>query len=175
MPFETLLSDLPDWTQVDIGTDFFVGNCISAETAEVTGTARVDQAESWRLLGCFEGAGMLADIGQEDHARIWYQPVAGSVAGGAWFATVSIEEICSVEGRVLPYHCIVSNGYNRGVLEFAEDLLTVALRHHWKGDVRLDPRAVGTNGTGANSGAGTGLNKIGYSDDAYVLTVTSSS
>jgi len=86
---------------------------------------------------------------------------------------VSIEELCFVDGR--PYHCIVSNGYDEGALEFAEALRTAALLHHWIPTLRLDPRAAGTNGAGANSGTRTGLNDVGYSGNFLVLTVTSGS
>ena len=51
--------------------------CISSEQADVTGAGYVPQHVAWRLGGCVQGNG-LSLTGDEDHARIWNQPLKGS-------------------------------------------------------------------------------------------------
>src|ERR1700678_1579027 len=63
--------------------------CISSEMADVTGNDYVPQHVAWRLGGCLEGND-LSLSGNEDHVRIWNQPVPGSKYG-AWFIAASYE------------------------------------------------------------------------------------
>jgi hypothetical protein len=72
-------------------------------------------------------------------------------------------------------HCIQPNGYNEGADQFVSDIIVAAHRHGWTVTTRLDPRAAGTRGLGVNYGPGTGLDRIAYSDNVEVVTVTAGS
>lgn len=182
VPFATVLKDLSDWDQVPTGTlETTPKGCMSEETADVTGTAQVGQQQSWRLTtklfghrlsGCDGGAKLLALAGVENHVRIWNQPITGSTVGGAWFVTASLEKACAIRHYPYAWHCIVSNGYNEGADQFVSDIIVAAHQQGWTVTTRLDYRASGTGGLGANPGPGTGLDGTAYSGNVEVVTVT---
>jgi hypothetical protein len=171
VPLATILGGLlPPWESVSIGTPFTKPHgCMSEETADVTGGTQVPQAQSWRLQGC-AGGNILALAGLENHIRIWNQPLPGSAAG-AWFITASLEHTCFTP----PFHCIDEDGYNDGAIKFVAAIISAGRHHGWTVKTRPDPRVSGSGGTGADSGAGTGLNSITYSGDVEVVTVTTGS
>ena len=91
----TILKHLKDWELVGIGTgieDGLEGKCISPETADVTGRGTVDQQQSWRKGGC-GGGNVSSYSGDENHVRIWNQPLRGT-SSGAYFITASFETLC---------------------------------------------------------------------------------
>jgi hypothetical protein len=146
---------------------------------------RVGQEQSWRLSfslfghrlsGCDAGGVILAALKVEKHIRIWNQPVPGSTAG-AWFVAASLERGCviSVAHRLLPllWHCIQPNGYNEGADQFVSDIIAAGRSHGWAVTTRLESRASGTGGLGADDGHGTGLDGVTYSGNVEVVTVTS--
>jgi virginiamycin B lyase len=110
-------AELGDWASVypavfdQDGVHF---ECISPESANVASHGYVTQQRSWRLVNiplaplpsdlkiCYY-ANKLSFTGDENHARIWNQPVPGSQYG-AWFITASYETACaSVNGRLEPF------------------------------------------------------------------------
>ena len=120
-------------------------------------------------------------VGLENHIRIWNQPVQGSTTG-AWFITASFEYTCIVPPSppITKYptlwHCVdYPNGYNNGASNFVAKIQQAAQRNHWGLEVVFDTRAPGSGGAGLHSGAGTGLNGVAYSDNVYVVTVTTGS
>jgi hypothetical protein len=176
VPLATILSSLPNWKQVTTGTpDTTPRGCLSEETADVTGGARVGQYQSWRLGGC-AGGNALAIIGLENHIRIWSQPLPGSTAGEAWFITASLEHDCVIFTKKPPYahgwHCIDVNGYNEGASKFVENIMSAAARNGWVVTTRSDSRAQRTDGAGDHSGSGEGLNDVLYNSNVEVVTVT---
>ncbi len=183
VPFATVLDALPDWAKVFTGAPPL--GCLSEEDADVTGTGAVGQDQSWRqsrlpgpILGCLGGV-RAAEKGVEDHARIWSQPLPNSSAT-AWFITASVERECKItvvdpgtgEKSKKLWHCIQPHGYNNGADELAFDIVNTARHNGWTVTTRLDTRAPGTSGSGANSGPGTGLNGITYSGTVEVITIT---
>jgi hypothetical protein len=93
----------------------------------VTGTAYVDQQQSWRLGG-FTGIGLLTCglgnylslDGTENHARIWHQLVTGTEFG-AWFISASYETACVyIKGTMRP----LDNYGVRQIYEFYKEGLT---------------------------------------------------
>jgi hypothetical protein len=161
--------------------------CISSEMADVTGNGYVPQHVAWRLGGCVEGND-LSLSGNEDHVRIWNQPVPGSKYG-AWFIAASYETMCLVHNGVLQtassdeayaalhpsaaYHCVDGgpgsihtahpDGYNDGAAAFTAAIVTAAKSRGWQ----VSQRTV-TVPRGASSGEGG----VPFSRAVYVVTVT---
>lgn len=131
-----------EWLRVGTGTGLLdapiSGACISAETATVSpdGRGTIPQIESLRVDGC---AG-IAEWG-ENHARMWIQ-----TSSGAAFFAVSREEPCLLGVR--PWHCIESDGYNRGRDELVDDLKKAGENQGWAVDCKdvERPSGVGLNG-----------------------------
>lgn len=162
--------------------------CISSETADVTGSGYVPQHVAWRLGGCVEGNN-LSLSGNEDHVRIWNQPVAGSKYG-AWFIAASYETMCLVKNGKLQtadsdktyaalhpdaaYHCVDggpgsittahADGYNDAAEDFSSAIVTAAKGKGWQ----VSERTV-TVARKASSGEGG----VPFSPAVYVLTVLS--
>ncbi|MGH3206676.1 MAG: hypothetical protein ACRDNO_02820 [Trebonia sp.] len=161
--------------------------CISSEQADVTGGGYVPQHVAWRLGGCVDGNG-LSLAGNEDHVRIWNQPVPGS-AYGAWFVAASYETLCLVKNGVLrtastdkvyaalhpsaAYHCVDGgpgsvhtahpDGYNDAAADFAAAVVAAARSHGW----HVSQRTVAVP-RGASAGEGS----VPFGATACVLTVT---
>jgi hypothetical protein len=161
--------------------------CISSEMADVTGHGYVAQQVAWRLGGCLEG-NELSLSGNEDHVRIWNQPVAGS-KDGAWFVAASYETMCLVRnGQLQPasahkvyaalhpgsvYHCVDggpgsshaphADGYDDAAADFAAAVITAGHGRGWQ----VSERTIAVK-RGAGSGEGT----VPFNDTVYVLTVT---
>lgn len=162
--------------------------CISSETADVTGSGYVPQHVAWRLGGCVEGNN-LSLSGNEDHVRIWNQPVAGSKYG-AWFIAASYETMCLVKNGKLQaadsdktyaalhpdaaYHCVDGgpgsittahpDGYNDAAKDFSSAIVAAAKGKGWQ----VSERTV-TVARKASSGEGG----VPFSPTVYVLTVLS--
>jgi hypothetical protein len=183
---------LANWETVSTATTVsIVGihlKCISSETADVTGQGYVAQHVAWRLGGCTHG-NELSLSGNEDHVRIWNQPVAGSKYG-AWFIAASYETMCLVDGGKLTtaaahkiyaalhpgkaYHCVDggpgsiatthSDGYNDAAKDFAAAVVTAAKIKGWQ----VADRAITVPRKNAAGEGGVPFNRT-----AYVLTVTS--
>jgi hypothetical protein len=126
--------------------------------------------------------------GDEDHARIWNQPVAGSKYG-AWFIAASYETMCLVrDGRLQPasankvyaalhpgsvYHCVDGgpgsfhtahpDGYDDAATDMSAAIVTAAKSHGWQASERTV-----TVQRRARSGEGG----VPFNDTVYVLTVT---
>jgi hypothetical protein len=161
--------------------------CISSEMAEVAAGGYVPQHVAWRLGGCVAGND-LSLTGNEDHVRIWNQPVPGS-RYGAWFIAASYETMCLVKNGVLQtastdklyaalhpgaaYHCVDGgpgsihtahpDGYNDAAADFAAAVGAAARSRGW----HVSQRTV-TVPRGARSGEGG----VPFGPAAYVLTVT---
>jgi hypothetical protein len=161
--------------------------CISSEQADVAGGGYVPQSVAWRLGGCVDGNG-LSLTGDEDHVRIWNQPVPGS-AHGAWFVAASYETLCLVKNGVLrtastdklyaalhpadAYHCVDGgpgsihtahpDGYNDAAADFAAAAVAAARSRGW----HVSQRTV-TVPRGASAGEGG----VPFGRTADVLTVT---
>ena len=161
--------------------------CISSEMADVTGSGYVPQHVAWRLGGCVAGNDLSLG-GNEDHVRIWNQPVPGSKYG-AWFIAASYETMCLVHNGVLQtassdeayaalhpsaaYHCVDGgpgsihtahpDGYNDAAADFAAAIRAAAKSHGWK----VSQRTV-TVPRGASSGEGG----VPFSRAVDVVTVT---
>ena len=160
-------------------------HCLSAEMANVTGTSVVQQ-ESWRL-GAAHGSCPLGNIlslsGNENHARIWDQPMPGTAGRTAWFISASYETLCvQKDGIMVPvldnkkyaaahplliWHCIDgsqgsfdTDGYNRGAMDFVDAIQAGASRMGWNVTVRTDP-----------SFAGTGEGGVPFNGTVSVVTV----
>ncbi|HET9082052.1 MAG TPA: hypothetical protein VFO01_16270 [Trebonia sp.] len=161
--------------------------CISSERADVTGNRYVPQYVAWRFGGCLEGND-LSLSGNEDHVRIWNQPVPGSKYG-AWFVAASYETMCLVNnGRLqtassavafavlhpgAAYHCVDGgpgsiavahpDGYDDAARNFTAAVVTAAKSRGWQ----VSQRTV----TAARS-ASAGEGGVPFSPTVYVLTVT---
>jgi hypothetical protein len=161
--------------------------CISSEMADVTGNDYVPQHVAWRLGGCVAGND-LSLTGNEDHVRIWNQPVPGSKYG-AWFFAASYETMCLVRNGVLQtassdkayavlhpsaaYHCVDGgpgsihtthpDGYNDAATAVTAAIVTAAKSRGWQ----VSQRTV-TVSRGKSSGEGG----VPFSSAVYVLTVT---
>jgi hypothetical protein len=162
--------------------------CISSEMANVAGTGYVAQSQAWRLGGCLDGND-LSLTGDEDHVRIWNQPVPGS-KNGAWFVAASYETMCLVRDGKLQtastskvyaalhsgdvYHCVDGgpgtfhsahpDGYDDAAADFSAAILAAAKSHGWQASQRTV-----TVTRGASSGEGG----VPFNDTVRVLTVTS--
>jgi hypothetical protein len=149
--------------------------------------ARVNHA--WRLKGCY-GGNKLSFTGDENHVRIWHQPVPGS-ADGAWFVTASYEMACvAIHGKLKPfqapdgshrihlsfYHCVDGgpgsyhakhpNGYDDGAEDFAADVARAARSQGWGFSQRDTTRP-------NIPGKDTDEDGVKFNNKVYVLTVTS--
>jgi hypothetical protein len=183
---------LPDWETVSTATTVsIVGihlKCISSEMADVTGRGYVAQHVAWRLGGCTHG-NELSLSGNEDHVRIWNQPVSGSKYG-AWFLAASYETMCLVDGGQLTtadahkvyaalhpgkaYHCVDGgpgsiatahpDGYNDAAMAFAAAVVAAAKAKGWQ----VSEQAIAVPRKNA-----TGEGAVPFNSTAYVLTVTS--
>jgi hypothetical protein len=161
--------------------------CISSETADVTGSGYVPQHVAWRLGGCLDG-NELSLTGDEDHVRIWNQPVAGSKYG-AWFIAASYETMCLVRNGQLQtasankayaalhpgsaYHCVDGgpgtfhaahpDGYDDAAQDFAAAVVTAAKSRGWQASERI---------VTVRRSAGAGEGGVPFDDTVCVLTVT---
>lgn len=187
---EHIREGLGDWGEVS-------PSCLSAEKAKVTGSSAVNQQQSWRLEGssfpfsliaaCVQG-NILSLSGDENHARIWNQPIQGT--SGAWFISASYETACVDDGGTmvpardfslaklalykalgLAWHCIDgsqgsigTDGYNRGAQDLVSDIQAAAATHKWNVDVQTIQTPAGT-GEGHD---GTG---VPFDGTVYVVTV----
>jgi hypothetical protein len=182
---------LGQWKTVSTATTVNIAGihlkCISSEMADVTGNDYVPQHVAWRLGGCLEGND-LSLSGNEDHVRIWNQPVPGSKYG-AWFIAASYETLCLVHNGVLQtatsdkayavlhpgaaYHCVDGgpgsihtahpDGYNDAAAAFTAAVVTAAKSRGWQVSQRTItvPRR-----------AGSGEGGVPFNPAVYVLTVT---
>jgi hypothetical protein len=188
VPLSDIEDAMPDWSTVTSGYVGFHGipvRCISPEAADVTGGGFVRQDQAWRLEGC-AGGNYLSLSGLEDHVRIWNQPVAGS-RYGAWFITASNETMCvSADGKLEPFrtrngeyrlrnvfslfHCVDgglgsfgASGYGNGAATFVRYI--AAAREGWHFTDTIITRPAG--------GPDAGEDNVPFSDNVYVVTVTS--
>jgi hypothetical protein len=182
---------LADWDTVATTSTVSVSGihikCISPENANVTGQGFRAQEVAWRLGGCVHG-NALSLTGNEDHVRIWNQPVTGSKYG-AWFITASYETLCLVKNGKLvtastdtklaathpagDYHCVDGgpgsfrtlhpDGYEDGAKTFVADISAAAAGQGWQVS-----RRIVTVKRGEQAGEGG----VPFNDDVYVLTVT---
>jgi hypothetical protein len=182
---------LGQWKTVSTATTVNVTGihlkCISSEQADVAGGGYVPQNVAWRLGGCVDGND-LSLAGNEDHVRIWNQPVPGSQYG-AWFIAASYETLCLVKNGVLQtastdklyaalhpsaaYHCVDGgpgsihtahpDGYNDAGADFAAAVVAAARSRGW--DVSQRTVAVAR-------GASAGEGGVPFGPTADVLAVT---
>ncbi|MGD0700355.1 MAG: hypothetical protein ABSA02_10775 [Trebonia sp.] len=180
-----------DWLTVSTKTTVSLTGihimCISSEEADVTGHGYVPQNQAWRLGGCVAG-NALSLAGDEDHARLWNQPVQGS-EDGAWFVAASYETLCLVSGGKLEtaskdaayaalhpdktYHCVDGgpgsfdtkhpDGYTDGAATFVAAIASAAKSKGWHFS-----QQVITVKRGADSGEGG----VPFDRNVHVLTVT---
>ena len=148
-----------DWLTVSTKTTVSLTGlhilCISSEQADVTGHGYGPQNQAWRLGGCV-GGNTLSLAGDEDHARLWNQPVTGS-KDGAWFVAASYETLCLVKDGKLEtaskdaayaalhpgktYHCVDGgpgsfdtkhpDGYSGGAATFVAAIAAAAKAKGW--------------------------------------------
>jgi hypothetical protein len=182
---------LGGWKTVSTATTVSVTGihikCISPENADVTGGGYAPQNVAWRLGGCVEGND-LSISGNEDHVRLWRQPVPGS-RNGAWFIAASYETMCVVRNGKLQtaaanrawtalhpasaYHCVDGgpgsitakhqDGYNDAARDFAAAILTAAKDKGWHAGKR-------TVSVSRRASAGEG--GAPFDRTVYVVTVT---
>jgi hypothetical protein len=182
---------LGKWKTVSTETEINLAGihlkCISSEQADVAGSRYVPQSFAWRLGGCVDG-NELSLSGDEDHVRIWNQPVPGS-KDGAWFMAASYETMCLVRnGRLQTasanklyaalhsssvYHCVDGgpgsfhtahpDGYDDAATDLSAAIVAAAKAHGWQASQRTV-----TVRRGASSGEGG----VPFNDTVYVLTVT---
>jgi hypothetical protein len=187
----TIQKAMTDWDTVSTATSVTLSGihlkCISSENANVTGQDFLPQTVAWRLGGCVHG-NELSLTGNEDHVRIWNQPVAGST-GGAWFIAASYETMCLVKNGKLvtastdkgyaalhpsgDYHCVDGgpgtfhalhpDGYEDGAATFVAAIETAAKAKGWQ----VSERTI-TVSRGAHAGEGG----VPFNDDVDVLTIT---
>jgi hypothetical protein len=161
--------------------------CISSETADVTGNGYLPQHVAWRLGGCI-GGNDLSLSGEEDHVRIWNQPVPGSTYG-AWFIAASYETMCLVKNGQLvtaasdegyaalhpgaAYHCVDggpgsitarhSDGYTDAGRDFAAAVVAAARGQGWQ---------VSEQTVSVPRRAAAGEGGVPFGPAVYVLTLT---
>jgi len=185
---------LDDWQVVSSGKESDTRGvevkCISPEKANVAGRGFVTQALAWRLDGC-AGGNIQSLSGNENHVRIWGQPVVGSKYG-AWFISASYETMCvNYKGKLKPvadeiaysvthpgqvYHCIDGgpgtyhakhpNGYTDGGKDFAAEIVAAARVQGWSVSERVVTRAVAAHDN-------VGMDGVTFNGKVYLLTVTS--
>lgn len=191
VPLAQIQQALGDWRTVTTTTTVSVAGihlrCISAEQANVTGSGYQVMRQAWRLGGCLHG-NELSISGNEDHVRLWNQPVAGSKYG-AWFAAASYETMCIVKDGQLTtasahktwtalhpgaaYHCVDGgpgtfhaahpDGYDDAARDFAAAIAAAGKARGWRVSQRLDTAA-----RGGHAGEGG----VPFSAAVYVVTVT---
>jgi hypothetical protein len=182
---------LGDWKTVSTGTTVSVTGihikCISSEKADVTGGGYVPQHVAWRLGGCVDGND-LSISGNEDHVRIWSQPVPGG-KHVAWFIAASYETMCVVRNGKLQtaaankawtalhpasaYHCVDggpgsitakhADGYNDAARDFAAAILAAAKSQGWHASQRL---------VTVTRRASAGEGGVSFDGTVFVVTVT---
>ncbi len=182
---------LVNWKTVSTGTKVSVTGirikCISAESADVTGGAYRPQNVAWRLGGCVAGND-LSLRGDEDHVRIWNQPVPASKSG-AWFIAASYETMCVVRNGKLQtaaanrtwtalhpasaYHCVDGgpgsitakhqDGYADAARDFAAAIVAVADGQGWHASQRT---------VSVNRGASAGEGGVPFDGTLFIVTVT---
>jgi hypothetical protein len=161
--------------------------CISSELADVAGGGYRPQHVAWRLGGCADG-NELSVTGNEDHVRIWNQPVAGS-RDGAWFIAASYETMCvDRDGTLEPasdhpayaalhpgstYHCVDGgpgslhtrhpDGYDDAAADFSAAIVAAARGHGWQ---------VSTRTVTVARKASAGEGGVPFGSAVYVVTVT---
>jgi hypothetical protein len=161
--------------------------CISSELADVAGGGYQPQHVAWRLGGCIDGNDRSLS-GNEDHVRIWNQPVPGSEYG-AWFIAASYETMCLVKNGKLEtaatdkayaalhssaaYHCVDGgpgsitakhpDGYTDAAHDFAAAVVAAAKGKGWQ----VSERTVNV-ARGATAGEGG----VPFGPAVYVLTLT---
>jgi hypothetical protein len=180
-----------DWhtvsTQTSVSLSGIHLKCISSEEADVTGGGYVPQNQAWRLGGCV-GGNALSIVGNEDHARLWNQPVKGS-KDGAWFVAASYETLCLVKDGKLEtaskdevyaalhpskaYHCVDGgpgsvdtqhpDGYSGGAATFVAAIASAAKAKGWHFSQQMI-----TVSRDADAGEGG----VPFNGDVYVITVT---
>jgi hypothetical protein len=190
VPLTDIQQALGNWKTVTPTTTVSVAGirlkCISAEQANVTGRGYQDMRQAWRLGGCLHG-NELSLSGNEDHARFWSQPVAGSKYG-AWFVAASYETMCIVKDGQLTmasahktwtalhpgaaYHCVDGgpgtfhvthpSGYDDAARDFAAAIATAGKAKGW----RVAQRVVNVS-----HAASAGEGGVPFSDAVYVVTV----
>ena len=182
---------LSNWHTVSTATTVSVLGvhikCISSELADVTGGGYLPQHVAWRLGGCVDGNN-LSVSGNEDHVRIWNQPVAGSKYG-AWFMAASYETMCvDHDGTLEPasdhpayaalhpgrtYHCVDGgpgsfhakhpDGYNDAATDFSAAIVAAARSRGWQAELRT---------VTVTRGASAGEGGVPFGSTVYVVTVT---
>jgi hypothetical protein len=182
---------LSGWKTVSTATTVSVTGihikCISSENADVTGGGYAPQNVAWRLGGCVDGND-LSISGNEDHVRIWSQPVPGSQQG-AWFIAASYETMCVVRNGKLQtaaanrawtalhpasaYHCVDGgpgsitakhqDGYNDAARDFAAAIVAAAQGKGWHASKRT---------VSVTRGASAGEGGVPFDGTVYVVTVT---
>jgi hypothetical protein len=160
--------------------------CISAEQANVSGSGYEVMRQAWRLGGCLHG-NELSLSGNEDHVRLWNQPVAGSKYG-AWFVAASYETMCIVKDGQLTtasahktwtalhpgaaYHCVDGgpgtfhvthpDGYDDAAKDFAAAIATAGKAKGWQVTQRV---------VTVSRPARTGEGGVPFSDGVYIVMV----
>ncbi len=194
VPLAAIQQAMGNWDTVSTATTVTLSGihlkCISSERANVTGAGYVPQHVAWRLGGCVKGNG-LSLTGDEDHARIWNQPLTGSKYG-AWFIAVSYETLClDRNGTLVPastngddeayaalhpgkaYHCVDGgpgsihamhpDGYSGGAATFVAAVAAAARAKGWHYSQRM---------VTVTRSASAGEGGVPFNGDVYVLTVT---
>jgi hypothetical protein len=191
VPLADIRQAMGDWRAVSTKTTVSLTGihimCISSEEADVTGNGYVPQNQAWRLGGCV-GGNTLSLAGNEDHARLWNQPVKGS-EDGAWFVAASYETLCLVKDGKLEtaskdavyaalhpgkaYHCVDGgpgsfdtqhpDGYSDGAATFVAAIASAAKAKGWHFS-----QQVITVSRDARSGEGG----VPFDHNVYVITVT---
>lgn len=182
---------LGGWKSVSTATTVSVTGihvkCISSEKADVTGGGYAAQNAAWRLGGCVDGND-LSISGNEDHVRLWSQPVAGG-KHVAWFIAASYETMCVVRNGKLQtaaanktwtalhpasaYHCVDggpgsitakhADGYEDAARDFAAAILAAAKKRGWHASQRT---------VTVTRRASAGEGGVPFSGTVYVVTVT---
>jgi hypothetical protein len=180
-----------DWLTVSTKTTVSLTGihimCISSEEADVTGHGYVPQNQAWRLGGCV-GGNALSLAGDEDHARLWNQPVRGS-KDGAWFVAASYETLCLVKNGKLEtaskdagyaalhpgkaYHCVDGgpgsfdtkhpDGYSGGAATFVAAIASAAKTKGWHFSQQVIT---------VKRDAASGEGGVPFDHKVHVLTVT---
>ena len=191
VPLAQLQQAMTNWRTVSTKTTVSLTGihilCISSEQADVTGNGYVPQNQAWRLGGCV-GGNALSLAGNEDHARLWNQPVKGS-ADGAWFVAASYETLCLVKDGKLEtaskdagyaalhpgkaYHCVDGgpgsfdakhpDGYNDGAATFVAAIAAAAKASGWHFSQQVIT---------VKRDAGAGEGGVPFDHDVSVITVT---
>jgi len=186
-----LQAAMTDWHTVSTASSMSLTGihlkCISSEQADVTGNGYVPQNQAWRLGGCIDGND-LSLSGNEDHVRIWNQPVKGST-DGAWFVAASYETLClALNGKLetaslderyaalhpsKAYHCVDGgpgsfhakhpDGYSDGAATFVAAIEAAAKSKGW----HFTQQTI-TVPRNANAGEGN----VPFNANVDVLTIT---